>query len=291
MKTLILLIGAILSFAFITTSNPKNKSYSIQELISNPNYIVSTKSNGGHSSNSVMLSIRSNSNKDISLYVPEGTLFYPANENEQTLVTPREKMIAINKNKDNNIALHGFCTEASDRSPKSGGNFKTGTNKNEKLVKLLQFFKTHKGISKHAVQEAIWCVTDNESIAHVYTDDPEIDKKLKKALSEITGQKIPWHTKKRKIETNSNGYIVATPVEVKGEVTFSTTKKTTVKSKVINEAGEVVFPNDNNLEIPRALTNIKLDFKVRVNGWAKGKYYVIYYTTEGKTILKKEFTI
>ncbi len=289
MRTIILImIGAFLSLSFITN---KKETLSIQQLIKNPDFEVTVKSNGKHSGKSVLLAIKSKSLKDVSLRVPAGALFYPSDEKEQTLITPREQIMAINKKQTNDVGVYGFCTEANDKSPTSSGAFKVGTNKNEKLAQLLEFFKENKGIRVHAVQEAIWCVTDNESISHAYSDDPVLDKKLKKKLSEITGQKIPWHTNKRKITTNNRGYIVASPVEVVGEVTFSTTQKTVVKSKVINEAGVVVFPNTNELKIPQAIKNIKLDFKVKVTGWDKGKYYVIYYTGEGKTILKKEFTV
>ena len=218
-------------------------------------------------------------------------MFYPSDENEQTLVSPREQYAVINKMKTNSIHLNGFCTEAHDKSPTSSGAFALGNNKNEKLDKLLQFFKEHKGISINGVQEAIWCITDDYSISRIYTDDEVLNKQLKKVLSEITGDEIPWFTNKQEITIDNNGYLVSESVEVTGEVKFSTTKKTTIKSKVLNEAGENVFPNQNDLVIPRALNNITLNFKVSVEGWEKGKYFVIYYTTEGKTILKKEFTV
>jgi len=285
---ILIIIGAFPSLSFISSDT---KILNIYQILKDPNYAISLKSNGDYSGNSVLLDVISKNNKPINLLVPAGTLFYPSNEEEQTLITPRDKMIAINKNSMLNIELHGFCSEANDRSPKSGNEFKVGNSKDEKLTQLLQFFKEYKGISRQTVQEAIWCVTDNESISNVYSDDPILDKKLKQKLSEITGQKIPWHTNKRKIEVDDSGNIIARSVQVTGEVTFSTTKKTTVKSKVINESGEVVFPNNNDFEIPKALKDIKLDFKIRVNGWEQGKYYVVYYTGEGSTILKKEFII
>ncbi len=291
MKTFVLLMtGVILSLAFINY-NEHPKPLSIQEIMKNPNFEVTLTSSGGHSGKSVLLEVKSKTNKDVRITVPAGTLFYPSDENEQTLVSPREQYAVINKMKTNSIPLNGFCTEAHDKSPTSAGTFALGNNKNEKLDKLLQFFKEHKGISINGVQEAIWCITDDYSISRIYTDNEVLNKQLKKVLSEITGDEIPWFTNKQEITIDNNGYLVSESVEVTGEVKFSTTKKTTIKSKVLNEAGENVFPNQNDLVIPRALNNITLNFKVSVEGWEKGKYFVIYYTTEGKTILKKEFTV
>ena len=102
MRTIILMmIGAFLSLSFITTKSIKT-SYSIEELIKNPAFDVSVKSNGLHSGKSVLLDIKSNSTKNINLKIPAGTLFYPDNDNEQTLVSPREEIMVINKKQVNN---------------------------------------------------------------------------------------------------------------------------------------------------------------------------------------------
>jgi hypothetical protein len=290
MKATTLLVAcALLSLNFKTIA--VNKTFNLTQLLSNPNFTVAVSSNGKYNGKSVLLTIESKNSSDIALQIPEGTLFLPANESEQTLVAPRKQEMIVYKNKPNNFLVYGFCTEASDRCPTEYDDFTVAMNKNEQLTQLLNFFKSNQGIQKNTIQEAIWCITDNESISNIYSENEELNKKLKKRLSEITGKKIPWHTNKRELSTDDRGFVVANPTEVLGTVTFSTTEKTAIKSKVINEEGEVVFPNSNDLIIPKAISDINLEFKVRVRGWEKGKYYVIYYTAKGKTILKKEFIV
>ena len=287
--TILLVVCAFLTLNFKPIA--VNKSFTIQQLQANPNFKVTVSSNGKYNGKSVVLNIESKNAKTVTLAIPEGTLFFPANEDEQTLIAPRMQDLIVNKKQVNSFVVYGFCTESHDKAPTAENNFTVNTNKNEKLTQLLSFFKANKGIKKETVQEAIWCVTDGEPISNIYCENELLNKKLKKRLSEITGQNIPWHSNKREVTTDDNGYVVASSVEVVGEIVFSTTKKTTVKSKVINEDGEVVFPNGKGFEIPRAISNITLDFKVRVRGWDKGKYYVLYYTDEGDELLKKEFEI
>lgn len=143
----------------------------------------------------------------------------------------------------------------------------------------------------HNMQEAIWCITDNESIANVYTNDTAVNIKLKQLLAELTGQKIPWYNTKRDLIVDEQGNINRNSIDLKGEVIFSTTKRTIIKSKIIKESGDLIHQYQKDFTVPKAIKDIELTFSVTVKGWDKGKYYVIYYTEEGTEIVKKEFII
>lgn len=286
MKTAILLsIGIYLTLSF---SVPK-KEFTLQEIMRDPKFTVTSIANGGHSKNSVKLKIKSQLKKNINVIIPAGTLFHPINNSQQTLVAPVEQILAI-KPSVNNFTLNGFCTEANDACPKKDGAFTIGVSDNEKLTKLFKFIKDNE-VDVHNMQEAIWCITDNESIANVYTKDTAVNSKLKKLLSELTNQKIPWYNTRRNLTVDTYGNINRNPVELKGEIVFSTTKKTIIKSKITNEQGELMHNYNKDFTVPRAIKDIELTFSLSVKGWEKGKYYVVYYTKEGDEILKREFIV
>ena len=268
----------------------KKQKFTIEELVKNPNFEVKFISKGGHSGKCVGLEIKSKFHKNIEVLIPEGTLFYPANEKEQTLITPIQEVLAIGKNRIVEYTLNGYCTESSDRSPVKLGAFKLGKNKNEKLSKLLVAFKKNKNLKNGVIQEAIWCVTNNNSVGNIYSDDPKDVIELKKAVSEITGLKIPWQSTKRNLVTNTDGYIVAEPVKITGKVIFSTEKPTKLSGKIINSENVEVYKLQDSTSIPK-VTNARMKFNVSVKGWDKGKYFVIYTTSEGKEIVKQEFEV
>lgn len=286
MKAAILL--GIVIYLTLSFSVPK-KEFTLQEILTNPKFNVTSVSNGGHSKNSVKLKISSNYTSNINVVIPAGTVFYPENDHEQTLVAPVQQILAVKPNV-NNFTLNGFCTEANDGCPKKDGAFTIGVSDNEKLTKLFNFIKDNE-VDVHNMQEAIWCITDNESIANVYTEDTATNTKLKKLLSELTGQKIPWYNTKRNLEVDVNGNINRNPVELKGEVIFTTTKRTIIKSKIIDEQGELIHQYPRDFTVPKAIKDVELTFRVFVKGWKKGKYYVVYYTEEGTEIVKREFIV
>jgi len=291
MKRVALLFAVTaISFGFMVNSTSRKNQFTIQELIKNPKFEVNIVSKGGHCGKCVGLEIISKTTKSIKVRIPAGTLFYPTDNDEQTLIAPKQEMFAVKKGKSNYFDLSGFCTESSDRSPKKEGEFKIGINKNKKLTKLLAFLKGNKKLKKSTIQEAIWCITNNNSIGNVYSANPEDVKELKKTLASITGREIPWQTTQRNIDVDERGYIVTTPVKVEGKIIFSTLKPTKVKSKIVDSTGNLVYEFTKPFNVPK-VTNAKIGFKITVKGWDKGKYFVVYFTAEGKELVKQEFVV
>jgi hypothetical protein len=157
------------------------------------------------------------------------------------------------------------------------------------LQQLANFINEHKGFGDHAIQEAVWCVSDGHPLSYIYSDDPEQSKALTQFVAELTGQEMPWNSVKRMLGA-SGGYIQAEPVLVTGKIVFSTTKETTLKSKIIDEDGHLVFDYPKTVTVPK-LNEAEMNFKLTVSGWPEGNYYVVYYDQDDQVILKKAFEI
>lgn len=71
---------------------------------------------------------------------------------------------------------------------------------------------------------------------------------------------------------------------------FLPQKKTTLKSKIIDNEGNLVFENTQTINVPK-VDNVKLDFNLSVTGWEKGTYFVVYSDQDEKIVLKKVFEI
>ena len=282
---LVMLIGS--AYGFINHSS-KTKVINLADVLNDPSYHAEITSIGGHSGKCVSLKL--NPTQTFKLNVPEGTLFYPADEGEQTLMAPMAKNYEIRRNTPRTIKLAAYCTEASDRSPSSGKGFKLGITKDTALKQLTQFFKRNRVHDQGAIQEAIWCITDNESIANVYLEDTAKNRTLKELLGALTQRKIPWHSARRTITHDDFGNISTSTTKVFGDISFINPKPITIQSKVVDSSGNIKFTNGKSHQIPIA-DNVSLKFEVTVQGWKKGKYNVIYYTSEGTEILNKEFVL
>jgi len=289
MKNKVILIAAVAaycSYGFVEKSNNKQSIFTLQELIQDPMFSVKIISNGNYTGGSVSLEIESKFSKNVTMKIPQGTLFYPEDENKQTLVLPKMELITINKKSIQSHLVNGYCSEASDKCPSEGGVFTVGNSKNTKLKQLFVFLNT-KEYDDNQIQESIWCITDDKSIGNIYDEE---DTKLQETVASITGGRIPWQSTRREIAVDENQNIVAEPVEIKGKIKFGTKRITKIKSKIIRDNGELIHEFGKVMTIPKA-DDITLNFTVKVKGWEHGKYFVVYFTDENKELVKQEFTL
>jgi hypothetical protein len=265
------------------------KQYTLDQLQENPKFEVSILANGKHSGNSIELVIKSLNKKDIELIIPAGTVFYTSDEGDQILIVVVEQLLVITKARTKKKTIDGFCTEASDGVPGSDMTMAFMPTKREQLQDLANFINENNGFSDHEIQEAVWCISDKHSIANIYSSDRKKTLKLTQFVADLTGQEVTWHTIKRN-HSVVDGFIQVNPILVTGEVHFSTSKKTTLKSKIIDTEGNLVFENTQTINVPK-VDNVKLDFNLSVTGWEKGTYFVVYSDQDEKIVLKKVFEI
>ncbi len=265
------------------------KRYTLDELKQHEKFEVSVEANGNYSGNSIELLIKSTNRKDVELLIPTGTVFYTSDESDQILIVVEEQLLVIAGGKSKRKVLDGFCTEASDGIPTKEMEMSYMPTKREKLQSLANYINENKGFSDHAIQEAVWCVSDGHSLANIYDENAAKTKKLTQFVADLTGQEITWHKVKRNLGSNGDR-IMVNPVFVTGLVQFSTSKETTLKSKIVDENGELVYENPKSMTIPKK-DRVELDFNLSVAGWENGNYSVIYYDQDNQVILKKEFSI
>lgn len=265
------------------------KQYTISELKQNPKFNISISATGEHSEKSIELKVKSDYKRDVEMLIPTGTVFYTSDESHQILIVVEEQLLVIQKGRLKKKSLDGFCTEASDGVPSTEMAMEFMPTKREKLQKLADYLNSNKDFDSHEIQEAVWCVSDNHSVSNIYASTPKKSKQLQTFVAELTGQKITWNSVKRNHRI-VNGYIETEPVFVSGKIVFSTESTTKVKSKIIDDEGNDVYLNPDQMTLPKT-DRAELEFGLTVNGWESGTYYVVYYDQNDKTILKKEFKL
>lgn len=279
--TVLLLFGASSTFAI--------EQYKLDQLKKDPQFAVSIAANGNYSGNSIELEIRSTNKRDVELLIPTGTVFYTSDEGDQILIVVEDQLVQITKGQTNRKTIDGFCTESSDGIPGSEMTMAFMPTKREQLQKLANFINENKGFEDHEIQEAVWCVSDKQSLANIYSEDPERSVKLTQFVADLTGQKATWNKVKRS-HAQSGGFIQTAPLLVTGKVHFSTSKQSTLKSKIIDDDGNMLFESPRSTSIPKG-DNVELNFNLTVSGWSKGIYSVVYFDQDNRIIVKKEFEI
>lgn len=149
---------------------------------------------GGHSGESIKLTVRNTGSKVLRLKTPQGQLMEPANTAEQTLVVAATEWTTVAPGKAAEVLLKTFCTQAGDLSPGVNAMFSVGLMAPQALCNLLKFLSDQGKIDSPDAQASVWCVTNHRAIANIG------DKQLARFVAELVGKNTPSYTIRRKTE-------------------------------------------------------------------------------------------
>jgi hypothetical protein len=287
MKTLLIKSTGVLCCAVLFSFAIADKSITVQQAQAEKKVEVVILPYRTYTGEGIRIEVKNISGKSLNLILPKGSIFIPDNSGEQTLVKSDDVQFALNAGETKPLQFKGYCTELHDGGSGQGATFQIGTTQNEKLKSLLSFMDSLGIRDKSTIQFAVWSITDDNPVSYISTAD-SASRTLRRYLCNITGQTAPWY--------NNTADIVETPQrvfeiisrEISGEISFRATGRVEMQGTVQDSTGKVVFTNPNKLNAPGG--NITFWYRLRVEGWEKGKYYVVY-TNNGAEIIRKEFEI
>lgn len=240
-------------------------------------------------SDGLRVNIKNISGKTLHLVVPKGTIFIPDNSGEQTLVTSDDTMFALNVNQQKQILRKGFCTELHDHGSDAASTFTLSTSRNEKLLNILRYMDSLKMKDEDVIQYAVWSITDNNPVSDIESDDTAKTRLIRQRICSLTAQKMPWYSTQSDIVQTPQREFVIVRKEVEGNLTFKSQEPVNMQGVVKDSTGKVVWTNPNKITAP-AGHNITFWYRLQVEGWDPGKYYVVY-TNNGKSLINQEFEI
>lgn len=289
MKTISIFILSILTVLVITSFNRNTGTIiSLSDAVSQGKVEVNIKNTGGFSGKCINALIKNLTNTDLTIVVYPGTTFVPEDEGEQTLVTPAKQVIALIKNQARTVAMEAYCTEAHDRSPDQNSKFALSSISNPQLKSFFLKANTFGAMGSEMIQEAIWCITDSSSVSNLYHANPTIQKNVRQYICTLTGQQDTWYTTRRNFEVGEDRRIVDRPQVVKGKILMDNKEPIELNGMVKNGAGEVVLAYQNHIKLPAG--KMEFDFELKVSGWVKGDYYVVYIDNKNQEIYKQKFS-
>lgn len=270
-RKIVFLPLALLASVFIISAQnapPPEVETTLTKAIADGSIEADVRSIGKHSGRSVKLTVTNTTNKSLKVVVPAGTTYVPGEDKEQTLIQLEEDFFVLEPNGSKTHMIAAFCTEASDRSPASGGEFKISKSSNKKLNEAIAYMEGKK-IDKKSYQDVVWAITDDHSVSHIQAPDSQT-KVFRAYLAELTGQKDTWYTSPRQHAVNEQGYIVSETVIIKGQIEFPSDGTSIIRQEVIDKDGVVRFARPPRT--PMKSRKVTMDFTIRVRGWEAGDY-------------------
>jgi hypothetical protein len=223
---------------------------------------------GGYSGKSVIVRLTNKRQQELNITIPVGTLFFPNDNGQQTLITVEQQVVTLNPGEKRSQEVYAYCSEHNDRSPNKSTTFSLGRNKNTKFDSLFTFIKPLK-IPQSDHQSMVWAVSDNSPVTSVASNNSD-SKKLRKFLFKLTGQDEKDYTSGYLISVDQNGYIVKTLYQVGGDMEFVSDRTRYLYQEVYTPEGKMKYKSNMAIEIPEGKSSY--NFNIVVKGWPKGTY-------------------
>ncbi len=282
------------SFAFISlsllvlniTASPffKNNAISVEEAAKRGLIKLFIKSKGGYTGNVIEMKIKNNTTKNIELKLEAGRKLDSKNNNEQDILVTQAQELIIYANQQKKLDVMGMCCQAGNSCPRVNSDYTVGTMADSNLIKIAQFIDKNKYYDNYTAQQAVWCVSDNKSLASIYGGDEKIVKAIRNYVSLVTGKPIPSYNITYK-EGNNNS-VIGHPFKIEGvfDYTLNTTGHVTLA--IYDVSGKMVQLIFKNIAHDRG--EHKIYYTFRTKDLPEGTYYARM-TNEGRT--EKEMKI
>lgn len=265
----------------------ESTSLNLSDALKNNKVQVKLVTLGGHSDSSVQMTLQNNTASMLSITIPKGTLFVPADDGEQTLVLTEDHLLSLAPNRTKSIHLNALCTELSDRSPSEKRAMTLSFTNNKSLLDILDY-AANKPELKGLIQDAIWVATDGQSVSHINASSPlELD--FRKKVASLCHQENPWYTSPQQRQLTATREIVSITKKIRGELYFDMPISGSVYQAIYAQDGTELMRSKDSQTL-RPGKNIHFTFNIEVTGWQSGAYYVTL-NHENRVINKYDFTI
>jgi len=269
---------------------PLPPTMTLQEALDQRKVTVDAVSLGGHSGECVALHVENLSLSPMTLVLPAGTVFEPLDADDQTLVVPVERQLALSGRASETLSAAAFCTEMGDASPAEESRFALSRAANPLLDSLFDYLATHQDLAADTelMQTAIWAITNNGDISAIYSEEQPGAKAFREWICKLTGRENVWYNTVQSTRLDEERRIVRTAVSVQGQVMLNRRESLTLLGHVENAQGEVVWNFERATRMPAG--TLRFRFWLQVEGWASGSYSVVYKSGD-EEIVRQEFQI
>lgn len=240
---------------------------------------------GGHSGESLKVTIRNLSTGPVHTSIPVGWVFTSQVPEVQDLIVAREEVLAIAGGATRTVTCRAFCCEASGSGPSEGELYRAGRPAPEKLVAVAQAIARGE-YNDDIAQHAIWVLSDANDIASMGAMDSTAMDSLRLAVSRLSGQPAPLYSMQYAQE---EGRVCSQrPSSIHRRLTYST-MGTAFTAVVIDGTGHVVQVLHTSTPL-EAGTHL-LAFDLDVNGWPPGRYAIHAHSTDRAGVHRMPFTL
>jgi hypothetical protein len=255
---------------------------SIEEAVKKGLIKVIIKSKGGYTGNIITMKVANVSNGTLSLKVETGRRLDSKDDTQQDILITKHEDIMLASGKQQSYNIFGMCCQAHNSSPREKADYSIGKMADSNLVKIAEFIEKNKYFENFTAQQAVWTISDNNSIANIEDGDKEVVTDLRKYVSLITGRPIPTYDLIYKQQNDD--HVLGRAVRIEAICDFSLNLENKVTMGIYNSEGrlvQLIFEKQAHSK-----GNYKIFYTFKTLNLPAGKYYTRV-MTEG-AVLKED---
>ena len=243
--------------------------FSIEEASKKGLIKLSIKGKGGHTGDVIEMKIKNLTNRILDLKLEDGRILDSKKNNEQDLLVTRSEEFFVNANQQKTLNVFGMCCQAHNASPQYNSDYTFGKMADSNLIKLAYFIDTSKQYSSSTAQQAIWTISDNNSLASIWGGEKNSVIKFRNFVAKLTGREIPSYDITYLQENGNNVNGRATKIEGIFNYTVPVSGKVTIG--IYDNSGHLVQLLFKDLGHDKG--ECKVYYTFRTGNLTPGTYY------------------
>lgn len=282
---LIIMVIIMLSLSNTNTSNSR-EFLSMSNQIENHKLAVDITGKGGHQENCLSFTLKNRTSDTLFIKLEPGRRIVCEDSSYQDIFIVKEKLIILPPLVSLTTDGYGFCCRASKGSPARNSKFNIGYMAPAGWVELAEVINQN-SFPSNAVQNAIWVLSDNHSIASIHHEKMEEIELLRSTVAKIKGIILPWYT--ITYEKDTAMLFSERPEKLYGKINYYTNKNAIISINIRSPKGRLMATPVPEETMDPGNHEYKLNLNIK--GWPKGDYDICVYEDYSNLNFKKRFTI
>lgn len=261
----------------------KSKHSSLEEMVRNKQLGINICGMGGYQGDCIMMSFYNRSPDTTFLRLEPGRILASADTLAQDILITREELITLAPGERRSIRAFGFCSEACKAAPDSAGLFNLGEMADSLLVVLAEFLNDKgNNYPEDAIQNAVWCMTDDYELSGIYNADFAGTAELLDLVAGLKGIQYTWDENRNVIQAPESR------IAISGEVEMFIPDECLLDIFICDQDGKKWGILKEKAPYKPGI--IRFTFRIMAVNWPGGKYF-LRAESDNKLLYQKEFDI
>jgi hypothetical protein len=246
-----------------------NSSISVEEAAKKGLIKLSIKAKGGYTGDVIKMGIQNLTNKTLDIKVEAGRILDSQNNNQQDILVTKPQEVFLSAKESKNINVFGMCCQAYNGAPTADAEYKVGKLADSNLIKLANFIDKNKYYTNTTAQEAVWSISDHNSLGSIVDGDINDVNNLRKFVSHITGRPIPAYNITYKRQNDRD--VLGSVIKIDGVFDYLLPANCHATLGIYNNQGQLMQTVFQNIAHQKGEYNIYYTF--RTKDLPRGIYY------------------